>query len=252
MRTRLWTAALLAALLTLGLTLGTAGAALAQEGPQVQGAVTFDGQAGPAGIGLILLGTDGDTTSECGRTTTVAGGQFTAVLASLPGCAPGDELQIKLAGFPEVEGALAAVPVSDAEAAVAAEFTDLSPALLAEFGLAGIGVSEAVNDAVDAALAERGEQPLVEAGKLTLLLALAIAGVLMLLGLMVWVRYRGTSNGIDGLPFRRQIEGMVLVMVVLAVIILGVTEKIGQEGLVSVLAAIAGYSITKAAGEPAG
>ncbi len=45
--------------------------------------------------------------------------------------------------------------------------------------------------------------------------------------------------------FRFQIEGMVLVLVVLAVIILGVTEKIGQEGLVSVLAAIAGYAAGK-------
>ena len=45
--------------------------------------------------------------------------------------------------------------------------------------------------------------------------------------------------------FRFQIEGMVLVLVVLAVIILGVTEQIGQEGLVSVLAAIAGYAAGK-------
>ncbi|MDO8145191.1 hypothetical protein [Isoptericola sp. 178] len=47
--------------------------------------------------------------------------------------------------------------------------------------------------------------------------------------------------------FRSQIEGMILVMVVLAVILLGVTDKIGSDGLVSVLAAIVGYTVGRQA-----
>ena len=50
----------------------------------------------------------------------------------------------------------------------------------------------------------------------------------------------------DGGSYRRQIEGMVMVLVVVAVILLGVKEKIGEEGLVSVLAAIAGYAVGRA------
>jgi hypothetical protein len=43
--------------------------------------------------------------------------------------------------------------------------------------------------------------------------------------------------------YRSQVEGMILVTVVLAVILLGVTDKIGSDGLVSVLAAIVGYTL---------
>jgi hypothetical protein len=69
-----------------------------------------------------------------------------------------------------------------------------------------------------------------------------------LLALMVLVRRGGGDNAQEGM-FRCQIEGMILMMVVVAVILLGVTEKIGQEGLVSVLAAITGYAVGRAVSE---
>ena len=47
----------------------------------------------------------------------------------------------------------------------------------------------------------------------------------------------------EEVSYRRQIEGMVLVMVIVAIIMLGVIDKIGDEGLVSVLAAIVGYTL---------
>lgn len=48
------------------------------------------------------------------------------------------------------------------------------------------------------------------------------------------------------LTYRRQIEGMVLILVIVAIIILGITEKVSDEGLISVLAAIVGYCAGRA------
>ena len=52
----------------------------------------------------------------------------------------------------------------------------------------------------------------------------------------------------DKVDYRSQIQGLILVLVLVAVIVLGIAEKIGDQGLVSILAAIAGYGVARAAG----
>jgi hypothetical protein len=82
------------------------------------------------------------------------------------------------------------------------------------------------------------ESPLIIGDTLVFLLgAVAIAGVL-LLGLMVWRLGGGTVPA----DMRSLVEGMVLVMVTVAVIILDAAGKVTQEGLAPVLAATVGYA----------
>lgn len=104
------------------------------------------------------------------------------------------------------------------------------------------------------------DDPLIRGQTLLILLLTVIVGGILLLGLMVcaraWSRKPATGQGAvadqdkeyEG-TYKRQIEGIILVMVVVAIILLGVTDKIGQEGLVSVLAAITGYAVGRAASE---
>ncbi|PKB78677.1 MAG: hypothetical protein BZY88_17200 [SAR202 cluster bacterium Io17-Chloro-G9] len=92
---------------------------------------------------------------------------------------------------------------------------------------------------------ETPSKPLIDGQSLLILLLVVVVLGILLLTIMVVGRIIGELLGatMNQSAFRQQIEGMVLVMVIVAVILLGVTEKIGEEGLVSVLAAIAGYAI---------
>lgn len=83
-------------------------------------------------------------------------------------------------------------------------------------------------------------RPLVTGWSLfALLVVVVVSGTVLLLTTVVRT---SPSRGGAG-PFRSQVEGMVLSMVVVAVIILGVTGKLTDEGLASVLAAIVGYAV---------
>jgi uncharacterized membrane protein YgcG len=96
------------------------------------------------------------------------------------------------------------------------------------------------------------EQPLITGDTLFFLL-LAVAGLaILLLGLIVWRIGRSPAPTGGNDLYKPLIEGMVLVMVVVAVIILGVAGKLTQEGLASILAAIVGYAVGRAAGTATG
>jgi hypothetical protein len=213
--------------------------------------VTLNGEPAPSGVGIVIavLDADGMIETECARTTTVEGGSYAVALSSE--CS-GKTVQFLLAAREDIEGAT--IDFEGPGQVQNVDFGDLSEELLSEFGVGGVAVSGAVEDAVVEALKEKGEQPLIEATQLWWIMFTAIMGAFALLAYMVQRRGEAMKlfieKGIDtdkveG-PFKRQIEAMVLVMVVLSVIILGVTEKIGEEGLVSVLAAIAGYGVGRA------
>jgi len=89
---------------------------------------------------------------------------------------------------------------------------------------------------------ESTDKSLIDGQALVLLLGLIVSSAVFLLAIMVYGRLGQQQPSMEGL-FRQQIEGLVLVLVVVAVIVLGVTEKIGDQGLVSILAAIAGYAV---------
>lgn len=99
----------------------------------------------------------------------------------------------------------------------------------------------AAEAAESAAKAVAQPESLIKGGNLLGLLAILVVGEVALLGVMV-LRHSGENTE----SFREQVEALVLLGVVVAVIVLGVTEQIGDEGLVSVLTAIVGYTLGRA------
>jgi hypothetical protein len=83
-------------------------------------------------------------------------------------------------------------------------------------------------------------RPLLTEEKLTVIVLTMIISSTLILALLM---YR-VKPGID---VRKQTEAMILVAVITAIIILGVTAKIGSDGLISVLAAILGWTAARAA-----
>lgn len=80
------------------------------------------------------------------------------------------------------------------------------------------------------------QRPLISGKRLNGLLTLVVIFGIALLALMVFRKLGDEAHS------RPVIAGMVLVMVVVAVIILGVSGKITEEGLSAILAAIVGYA----------
>lgn len=224
--------------LTILLVVGPAAApALAQQdAADLSGIVTLNGEVAPDGLGLVFVGPDG---TECSRSTTVGDGVYEAVISEE--CAVDVELTVTIAASGDAATEVIVYEGTGQVANIA--FEDLAESTLLELGVVtaeveGV-VQEQVAEQVTKELTEQGQVALLTGGTLLTVLVIAIGGGLSLLMIMV-IRAREKAG--ENPDFRLQIEGMVLVMVVLAVIILGVTEKIGQEGLVSVLAAIAGYA----------
>lgn len=232
---------LLAGIILLLVGLVAAAPALAQEeeSADLSGIVTLNGEVAPDGVGLVFTGSDG---VECSRSTTVGDGAYQATLSDE--CDVGGELTVTIAATGTI--AADAITYEGSGQVVNIPFDDLSESALLELGVITAGVEEVVQEQVaeqvTKELTEQGQSALITGVTLVVVLVVAILGGFALLMIMV-IRAREEKG--KNPDFRFQIEGMVLVMVVLAVIILGVTEKIGQEGLVSVLAAIAGYAAGK-------
>ena len=80
--------------------------------------------------------------------------------------------------------------------------------------------------------------------QITVLVVFAFGMGAALLALMIFRvgTYAASTGGI----FARQIEALVLLMVIVALVILGVSQLIDEQGIVSILAAIAGYGVGRA------
>jgi hypothetical protein len=192
------------------------------------GAVTLNGNAAPANVQIDARSTEG---IDCGTSTTDEDGSYQLVVSEE--CEQGSSVLLVLTVTGEQ--APTAVTIEGGEQSVSLAFEGLSDASLQAIGAATPTPPPVV---------QLPSAPL-SGFDLWFVVGLAVVPAMILLGLMV----RGSSRG-KGAPskgiasnYRSQIEGMVLVMVVLAVILLGVTDKIGSDGLVSVLAAIVGYTI---------
>ncbi len=191
---------------------------------ELSGVVTLNGGLAPAGVGIAAVPSD---ESPCGSTTTQDGGEYTLVTGD---CPAGDVLAFQL----EATGDRV-----DTEATVDTRFFNIAFEGLSSETLVAVGVTSEVK------LPEPKDRPLLEDDDLFWLLVIVVIGELLVLGWMVvWITLNQGKNE----AYRRQIEAMVLLGVVVAIIVLGVTGKIGDEGLVSVLAAIVGYTLGRAAG----
>lgn len=100
-------------------------------------------------------------------------------------------------------------------------------------------VAAAQEDEPTATPAPTPELPLIQDVSLFVLLLVVVSLGVFLLALIAWRISREKMRN-SPVPYRPLIEGMVLVMVLVSLTILGVTGKVTQEGLASVLAAIVG------------
>jgi hypothetical protein len=199
--------------------------------------VTLNGELAPTGILVTVEDAEG---TRCGDFVTGEGATFELILASE--CRPGVEVRFRL-DTGDTSSTQVSVPSAEEAQPIVVEFVELSTT-----DLQALGVVAA--DEEGPVVGETPPSPPLTGRDLYVVVLGAILPALGLLFLMAWLMGRppkkdtnvDTNDRKIG-HFRRQIEGLILVMVVLAIILLGVTDKIGSDGLVSVLAAIVGYTI---------
>lgn len=208
--------------------------ALAQDITQLSGTVSLNDGAAPSGQAITVESEEGD---ECGTTSTGEGGSYSLELNSA--CTRGETVQFFLG---DTETGLLASEQIELEGG--AQQVDIS--------FATDGVVQQVDQVGE--IEQTRAQSLIEHPYVFWLLFTVIVGAVLLLGVMVFA-YSGLAGGQRESNYRRQVEGLVLLMVVVSISILGVTGKITPEGLTAVLGAITGYAIGQARsslGQPPG
>lgn len=247
----------------------------ADQTPVIAGTVTINGNI--ASQGVRLLARDSEGGQDCGISLVGIAGAYSMPLpeADDDGCTPGSSISVLLAATPEEAPIAAEIPQGPATVDLA--FNGVSDEAIAAIaaeaaitGTAGDGTTT-----TDTPTSSEAPPSLLRDGELFLLLTTIVAATVLLLVVMVVARLfesrkrlkflesvaewneSGTEAlvkliGPEGeLPeyrlFPRQlIEGMVLSVVIIAILVLGSTGRVTQEGLVSVLAAIVGYAAGRA------
>lgn len=209
------------------LVLTVPGTAHAVEITQLSGTVALNGGAAPSGQSITVQSEEGDV---CGDTPIGDGGSYSLELRAL--CMPGEIVQFFL---------------GDSETGLLA-----TEQIVLEGGAQQVDISFATNGVVQQTdqvgdIEEKRAESLIEHPYVFWLLLAVIVGAVLLLATMVR-SYRALSGPQREGDYRRQVEGLVLLMVVVSITILGVTGKITPEGLTAVLGAITGYAIGQARG----
>lgn len=233
-----------AAMLAVVAPVPTAGAETASpvaDQQTVVGLVTVNGEVPRTGVHVtVVVAADSEDERTCGDFVTGEGATFELILPA--DCGPG-----ATAVFRVDTGSQSGTVVEITEDQRLTATVDFQ---LSDAELEALGLQE--EPSPDVAVVQPGEP--LEGPDLYVVVLSTVLPATVLLVVMVLMkgnsRKRGTPSGGgstsedqgDG-NYRSQIEGMVLVMVVLSVILLGVTGKIGSDGLVSVLAAIVGYTV---------
>jgi hypothetical protein len=198
-------------------------AATESPGLRVGGVVTLNGQLAPAGVGLILLGAAPES-AICAETTTSDGGVFSVDVRA--GCPEGTAYVIRLSELNVM--ATNDFVMDPRNTSITAAFTGLTEDQLATLGVPSTAGGEA----------------LLDGDALTDIMILVIMAAAVAL---VYIVRRGPGDDVS-----RQTEAIVLLAVVIAVIILGITAKISGDGLISVLSAIIGWTAGRAAASRGG
>ena len=181
----------------------------------ITGALIIDGREPNEHLTLVVREESDDV--ACGKTSEA---RLMYILAVRPPCDPGDVLKFAL--------------TSEGQELIALKSHTLV---------------SGKNDNVDLSFESPGgavpgrDDPLLDTTT-TLVIVLSFVAVTgLLLTIMV------VSEGEAANQYRRQVEALVMTSVVVALIILGLAEKVGDQGLVSILGTIAGYSVARAAQE---
>jgi IPT/TIG domain len=191
------------------------------------GSVTIGGKPAEANVTVKATLEDG---TECGTFTTGEGGTYEFSVSE--DCQVGSTLEFFRAATTDQAETTVVIDGGPQEANIA-------------FGA----------EATAAPLSPAEPSRPLEGTDLYVVVAVVVGAPTILLGLMVWFGRHGgrrTRGQAEADQYGRQIEGMVLIMVILAVILLGVTDKIGSDGLISVLAAIVGYAVGRGVSERQG
>jgi hypothetical protein len=229
-----WRRLIAAAVLALGFILGAHAQRAHADHATLSGAITLNGSTAPPNVQINVRSPEA---MSCGTFTTDEDGLY--ILLVSEECPTGTSLIFVLAQTGDQAPVAATIDGGDQQIDIA--FEGLTPE-----DLQALGIEEPSTDVVQVP-----SEPL-SGGDLWSVIIGTVLLPMSLLVIMV-IRTRHDDNGVRHestvSPFRNQIEGMVLVMVVLAVILLGVTDKIGSDGLVSVLAAIVGYTLGRQLGQ---
>lgn len=193
----------------------------------ISGTATANGEGVPPGTSILVFTLDEEGREvDCGRFTTESGGRFT--LSINVECRGATQVSYRIEGMSaqtttvdEIKEGLSNLTVG---------FSGLSDEELLKLGLA---VSNG----------DIQQVPLISQASLQWILILTVVvGATVLLTLIV---VSGKSDDPAG-RFQMPTEALILLTVIIAVIILGVTGKIGSDGLISVLAAIVGWTAARA------
>ena len=193
----------------------------------ISGTATANGEKIPPGASITVFRIDNEGHEiDCGRFTTESGGRFT--LSLNVDCRDAPELGYRIEGM-------------SAEAKTAEEIKEGLANL--NIGFTGLSDEELVRLGISLGASDIQQVPLIDQDSLQLILmTVIIVSALVLAGLLL------ASSLNSGNSFQKPTEALVLIAVITAVIILGVTGKIGSDGLISVLAAIVGWTAARASG----
>lgn len=199
----------------------------ADSADEIHGVTTVNGLLAPRGVEITFAGeADG---VRCGQAVTQDHGTFSFE----PRCEAGTSFVARLPALSDLtsDGQYVFDPLFNNIAVTFTGLTDEQRAVL------GFPVDAAATDAPESV-------PLLDGTGLAVIMGLVIIASALVI---VWlVQEEKVKKDV-----RRQTEAMVLVAVIIAVIILGLTAKIGGDGLISVLAAVVGWTAGRATADGA-
>jgi hypothetical protein len=230
---RFFLVAVVAAIIMLGFVATTAYAQTTTDDEasittfSISGTATANGEGMPAGTSILVFTLDEEGREvDCGRFTTESGGRFT--LSINVECKGATQVSYRIDGM-------------NAQTTTVDEIKEGLSNLTV--GFSGLNDEELVKLGLAIASGDIQQVPLISQASLQWILILTVVvGAAVLLTLIV-VSSRSSNPPAS---FQMPTEALILLTVIIAVIILGVTGKIGSDGLISVLAAIVGWTAARA------
>jgi hypothetical protein len=193
----------------------------------VTGTASANGQKLPPGTSItVFVVNDASNEVTCGKLTTELGGEFTLTLDTA--CLDDPSIAFRLEGINATAPSPAALTSDQSELTI--DFAGLSPEQLTRLNIAQAPATQETQQA----------QPLISETSLTFILLTVIVSSAVVLMYLINTGRKENANSVQ-----KPTEALVLLAVITGVIILGVTGKIGSDGLISVLAAIVGWSAAR-------
>ena len=221
---------------------------------RLSGLVTLNGKVAPPGVAMSVLSEE----ILCGNTTTQQGGRFEVLLGD--GCPAGTKVTFRLVAV-ELDEHPERVTLIEMGQDVTIAFEDLDTSDLLAVGV--LTEPEAVEDAVadvvaaaettaaaakDLENAQGGDPVLTNAMILTIVI-IAVVGAFVVLSLLAKLKFLGRAIGVD---FRQEVQALILIVILAAILLLGMSGKMPPQGITAVLSLIAGFALGQYASAASG